>query len=104
MLVRRVWKNYHTRLGLKRQTVAALRGTSFVVEEGEIFGLLGPNGAGKTTLLNSLVAEVRPTSGIVGCFTNTLFDDSVYVKIFAYVIYLVMELICRSSHFLRESS
>jgi ABC-2 type transport system ATP-binding protein len=34
--------------------VAALRGVSFVVEEGEVFGLLGPNGAGKTTTVEIL--------------------------------------------------
>lgn len=34
--------------------VQALRGISFVVNEGEIFGLLGPNGAGKTTTLEIL--------------------------------------------------
>ncbi|HLJ11971.1 MAG TPA: ATP-binding cassette domain-containing protein, partial [Planctomycetaceae bacterium] len=32
-----------------RRRVEALRGVSFAVERGSIFGLLGPNGAGKTT-------------------------------------------------------
>ncbi|HXZ10924.1 MAG TPA: ABC transporter ATP-binding protein [Candidatus Sulfotelmatobacter sp.] len=35
-------------------TVAALRGVSFAIEEGEVFGLLGPNGAGKTTTVEIL--------------------------------------------------
>jgi ABC-2 type transport system ATP-binding protein len=35
-------------------TVEALRGISFDVEEGEVFGLLGPNGAGKTTAVEIL--------------------------------------------------
>ena len=34
--------------------VQAVRGISFVVEEGEVFGLLGPNGAGKTTTVEIL--------------------------------------------------
>ena len=35
-------------------TVEALRGVSFSVAEGEVFGLLGPNGAGKTTTVEIL--------------------------------------------------
>ena len=32
----------------------ALKGISFDVNEGEIFGLIGPNGAGKTTALRTI--------------------------------------------------
>ena len=41
----------------------AVKGLSFDVEEGEIFGLLGPNGAGKSTLIRMLVTLLPPTSG-----------------------------------------
>lgn len=41
----------------------AVRGVSFDVEEGEIFGFLGPNGAGKTTTINMLCTLLRPTAG-----------------------------------------
>jgi ABC-2 type transport system ATP-binding protein len=35
-------------------TYEALRGISFEIKEGEVFGLLGPNGAGKTTTIEIL--------------------------------------------------
>jgi ABC-2 type transport system ATP-binding protein len=41
----------------------AVKGISFVVDEGEIFGLLGPNGAGKSTLIRMLTTLLPPTSG-----------------------------------------
>ncbi len=41
----------------------ALRGISFSVEPGELFGILGPNGGGKTTLFKSLSTALRPTGG-----------------------------------------
>ena len=41
----------------------AVRGVSFAVRQGEIFGFLGPNGAGKTTTINVLCTLLRPTSG-----------------------------------------
>jgi ABC-2 type transport system ATP-binding protein len=43
----------------------ALRGVSFEVVEGEMFGLLGPNGAGKTTLLSILSCLANASSGSV---------------------------------------
>jgi ABC-2 type transport system ATP-binding protein len=41
----------------------AVKGISFDVEEGEIFGLLGPNGAGKSTLIRMMTTLLPPTSG-----------------------------------------
>ncbi len=43
--------------------VEAVRGVSFEVAAGEVFGFLGPNGAGKTTTINMLCTLARPTSG-----------------------------------------
>jgi ABC-2 type transport system ATP-binding protein len=43
--------------------VEAVRGVSFQVNEGEIFGFLGPNGAGKTTTIKMLTGLIAPTSG-----------------------------------------
>ena len=41
----------------------AVRGISFAIQQGEIFGLLGPNGAGKTTTISMLSCLLSPTSG-----------------------------------------
>jgi ABC-2 type transport system ATP-binding protein len=49
-------------------STVALRGVSFDVEGGEIFGLLGPNGAGKSTLIRILMDIIRPDSGDVRVF------------------------------------
>ncbi|MFH1633057.1 MAG: ABC transporter ATP-binding protein [Chloroflexota bacterium] len=43
----------------------AVRGVSFEIARGEIFGLLGPNGAGKTTTISILTGLTEPSSGEV---------------------------------------
>lgn len=43
--------------------IEAVRGISFQVAQGEIFGFLGPNGAGKTTTIRVLTGQLRPKSG-----------------------------------------
>jgi len=44
-------------------TIEAVRGLSFDVAEGELFGFLGPNGAGKTTTISMLCTLLRPSDG-----------------------------------------
>ncbi len=41
----------------------ALKGVSFEVNRGEVFGFLGPNGAGKSTTINALTGLARIDSG-----------------------------------------
>ncbi|ABU82262.1 heme ABC exporter ATP-binding protein CcmA [Ignicoccus hospitalis] len=53
--VKDVWRSFG------KKTV--LRGVSFEVEEGEVFGLLGPNGAGKTTTLRIITGILKPDKG-----------------------------------------
>jgi ABC-2 type transport system ATP-binding protein len=59
-------RTYRTTTGVLRRRpleVEAVRGISFAVEQGELFGLLGPNGAGKTTTIKMLITLLLPTAG-----------------------------------------
>lgn len=52
------------RVGFFRsKVVEAVKGVSFQVQRGEIFGFLGPNGAGKTTTIKMLTGLIAPTGG-----------------------------------------
>ncbi|MBB2482059.1 ABC transporter ATP-binding protein [Bacillus sp. APMAM] len=42
-----------------------IKGLSFTLYRGEVFGFLGPNGAGKTTTIRMLVGLIKPTSGTI---------------------------------------
>jgi ABC-2 type transport system ATP-binding protein len=58
--------------------VEAVRGVSFGVAPGEVFGFLGPNGAGKSTTINMLCTLVQPTGGtaqVAGFDVGTQRDD-----------------------------
>jgi ABC-2 type transport system ATP-binding protein len=48
--------------------VEAVRGVSFEVRRGDIFGFLGPNGAGKTTTIKMLTGLISPTAGSATIF------------------------------------
>jgi ABC-2 type transport system ATP-binding protein len=56
--------------------VEAVRGVSFEVKRGEIFGFLGPNGAGKTTTIKTLLGLIFPTKGEVRLFGLPVTDPA----------------------------
>ena len=45
--------------------VLAVKGISFDIKEGEVFGFVGPNGAGKSTTISMITTLLRPTSGTI---------------------------------------
>ena len=60
------------RQGFWMRRVEAVRGISFSVEPGEIFGFLGPNGAGKTTTIKVLTGLIEPTAGRARVYGNVV--------------------------------
>lgn len=56
-----VLKDVHVRYG----AIAALRGVSLEVNQGEMVGLIGVNGAGKTTTLMTCSGVLKPTKGSI---------------------------------------
>ena len=54
-------ENVHVRYG----AIAALRGVSLRVNQGEMVGLIGVNGAGKTTSLMTIAGVLKPTQGTI---------------------------------------
>ncbi len=48
-----------------KPTVEAVKGISFAVERGEVFGLLGPNGSGKSTTIKMLLGLLRADGGTI---------------------------------------
>jgi len=65
--------NVHKKLG-KREII---KGISFSIKEGEIFGFLGPNGAGKTTTIRMLVGLIHPNSGNISICGNNILENPV---------------------------
>jgi ABC-2 type transport system ATP-binding protein len=76
-------RTYHTHTGVIRRRpldVEAVRGVSFEVRSGELFGLLGPNGAGKTTTIKMLITLLLPTSGSARVMGFDVVQDTTEVR------------------------
>jgi len=58
----------------------AVKGISFSVHRGEIFGFLGPNGAGKTTTLRIITGLSRATRGEAYVFGHSVRKEEIWVK------------------------
>src|SRR5947207_11875681 len=76
-------RTYRTSTGIfRRRTVEieAVRGVSFEIAEGELFGLLGPNGAGKTTTIKMLITLLIPTAGTASVLGYDVVKDAREVR------------------------
>jgi ABC-2 type transport system ATP-binding protein len=76
-------RTYRTSTGVLRRKwmdVEAVRGVSFAIEHGELFGLLGPNGAGKTTTIKMLITLLIPTKGSASVLGFDVVDDAREVR------------------------
>ena len=60
--------------------VQALKGVTFSVEQGEIFGFLGPNGAGKTTTIRCMLDLIRPQAGSIRVLGQNPQEEAVKVR------------------------
>ena len=76
-------RTYRTSTGVFRRRaleVEAVRGVSFAIDRGELFGLLGPNGAGKTTTIKMLITLLIPTSGTARVLGHDVVKDAREVR------------------------
>lgn len=64
----------------KFSNIEALRGISFTINKGEIYGLLGPNGAGKTTTISILSTLTQPDTGEISVNGFKLKKDAEKIK------------------------
>lgn len=71
-----------TNLVKKYKSFEALKGISFSINEGEIFGLIGPNGAGKTTTLRIISTLLSITSGSITVLGYDLTKQSADIRKF----------------------
>src|SRR5690625_3441861 len=52
-----------------------IKGLSFTINKGEVFGFIGPNGAGKTTTIRMMVGLIQLTDGDVRILGNSIKSD-----------------------------
>ncbi|MDL1957283.1 MAG: ABC transporter ATP-binding protein [Candidatus Desulfofervidus auxilii] len=75
--VEHLTKEFKKRQHFKIQNLKAVDNISFSVEK-EVFGFIGPNGAGKSTTIKLIMGLLKPTSGTISVFGQSV--DNVFIK------------------------
>lgn len=57
----------------------ALKDVSFTVYKGDVFGFLGPNGSGKSTTIRCMLSLIKPDSGSVSIFGQSLSENRISI-------------------------
>ncbi len=78
--LRRVYSSSTGIFKKSRNIVEAVKGISFEVGYGELFGLVGPNGAGKTTTIKMLTTLLTPTSGTAKVLGFDILEDVIKIR------------------------
>ena len=78
--LRRVYRTHTGTLRRRVKEIEAVRGVSFEIQKGELFGLLGPNGAGKTTTIKMLITLLIPTAGTASVLGYDVVKDAREVR------------------------
>ena len=65
--------------------IAALKGISFEVNEGEVISLIGANGAGKTTMIRLMTGLQRPDSGSYTLYGVPYTDSGMHTRSWKWV-------------------
>ncbi len=78
--LRRVYSSSTGIFKKSRNIVEAVKGISFDVGYGELFGLVGPNGAGKTTTIKMLTTLLTPTSGTAKVLGFDILEDVIKIR------------------------
>lgn len=76
--VQKLVKTYEDKSGSVK--VEAVKGVTFSIDSGKIFGLLGPNGAGKTSLIGCTTTLEKPTSGDILVFGESVTQNPIRTK------------------------
>lgn len=81
--VRDLVRTYKKKRGFfirKIEKIEAVRGITFSVNKGEIFGILGENGAGKTTTIKIMITLLAPTAGVCKVLGYDTYDQAQFVR------------------------